>query len=256
MLAVNFRNLALGHEVLERPDGVFVRNRSLPRIYDANFVFDVLASRPHEIRALLAAASEYLQGADRLTFRCDPFTPAPFESHLADEGFEPSEALVMVLRGRLSGKPVPIEIREAKTETEWSEYARLKGLDWHEHALRLKLEPDERVGQDLARSCRLKSPPAVYLLAYVEGSAVGFCQAWAGIDDVGQVEDLFVDPAWRHRGIATALLHAGVAAARSRGAGPIVIVADPADTPKNMYAALGWTVVSMCRQYGKPLTDH
>jgi hypothetical protein len=45
-LQVNYRNLALGHEVFERAGATFVRNLSIGRIYDANFVFDVSASTP------------------------------------------------------------------------------------------------------------------------------------------------------------------------------------------------------------------
>ena len=48
-----------------------------------------------------------------------------------------------------------------------------------------------------------------------------------------------------------ALIHRCVADARERGAGPIVIVAGPDDTPKNMYAALGFRPVAVTRHYWK-----
>ncbi len=51
--------------------------------------------------------------------------------------------------------------------------------------------------------------------------------------------------------IATALIHQCVGHARERGAGPIVIVADPTDTPKRAYAALGWRPLVVCGQYTK-----
>ncbi len=49
----------------------------------------------------------------------------------------------------------------------------------------------------------------------------------------------------------TALIHAGVADCRSRGAGAVVVVADPHDTPREMYAALGFRPVAIKRIYGK-----
>ena len=42
------------------------------------------------------------------------------------------------------------------------------------------------------------------------------------------------------RGIATALIAHAVGDARNRGAGPVLIGADPDDTPKHMYAAMGF----------------
>lgn len=63
------------------------------------------------------------------------------------------------------------------------------------------------------------------------------------------VEDLFTHPDYRHRGIATALIARGVADARARGAGPVIIGADPTDTPMRMYAALGFRPIIVVRHY-------
>jgi predicted N-acetyltransferase YhbS len=69
---------------------------------------------------------------------------------------------------------------------------------------------------------------------------------------MAQVEDLFVDEAYRHRGLATSLIHHCVRKRREAGAGPVVIVADPTDTPKRMYAAMGFAPVAVSRGYWKP----
>jgi GNAT superfamily N-acetyltransferase len=63
------------------------------------------------------------------------------------------------------------------------------------------------------------------------------------------VEDLFTHPDYRHRGLATALIAHCVADARARGAGPVVIGADPHDTPRQMYAALGFRPLFLSRGY-------
>jgi ribosomal protein S18 acetylase RimI-like enzyme len=65
------------------------------------------------------------------------------------------------------------------------------------------------------------------------------------------VEDVFVDAAYRHRGIATAMIRHCVEIARERGAGPMIIVVDPRNAAKHLYAALGWRPLALCRQYGK-----
>ncbi len=101
----------------------------------------------------------------------------------------------------------------------------------------------------------MKSPPVRYWLAYVDGEPRGYFNSWAGIDGVGQVESLFVQAEYRHRGLATALIHHCVADARAHGAGPVVIVADASDTPKRMYAAMGFRPVAVKREYLKTLAN-
>ena len=103
------------------------------------------------------------------------------------------------------------------------------------------------MSEALAATQRLKSPPIRVFLAYIAGEPVGYFNAWEGIDGVGQVENLFVHPSYRHRGVATALIAHCVDDARAHGGGPVVIVSDPTDTPKQMYVALGFRPVALKR---------
>jgi ribosomal protein S18 acetylase RimI-like enzyme len=252
---VNWRNLALGHNVFDADGATFVRSVALRGIYDANFVFRIRASQPHDIERLLARAVREYAHATRLTFRVDPSTPAQFEARLALDGYEREEALVMLLDGQLRRATRDFDIRPIEDEAAWRAYTELKCVDWSEHAACRSRDPEDMTTAfGLASSNRLKCPPVRYVLAYEDGRAIGYCNAWEGPDGVGQVEDLFVHPKYRRRGIATALIHECVASARRRGAGPVVIVADPTDTPKQAYAALGWQPLAIVRQYGKELT--
>ena len=90
---------------------------------------------------------------------------------------------------------------------------------------------------------------------YIEERPVAYFNSWHGVDGVGQVEDLFTHPDFRNRGLAAALVHHCVADARMKGAGPLVIVADPADTPKNLYDRLGFRPVALNSHYRKRLDD-
>jgi ribosomal protein S18 acetylase RimI-like enzyme len=250
---VNWQNLALGHNVFEADGATFVRNVALPGIYDANFIFRIRVSQTRDIEQLLARAAQEYAHATRVTFRVDPFTPAAFEARLALEGFERDEALVMLLDGPLRRAARGFDIRPIEDEAAWGAYAELKVIDQNEHATRRNRNPEDiSIALGLASSNRLKCPPVRYVLAYEDARAIGHCNAWEGPDGIGQVEDLFVHPAYRHRGIATALIHECVGSARKGGAGPVVIVADPGDTPKHAYVALGWQPLAICRQYGKP----
>jgi GNAT superfamily N-acetyltransferase len=88
-----------------------------------------------------------------------------------------------------------------------------------------------------------------YWLAYVDGEPRAYCASWAGIDGMGQVDDLFTHPSFRHRGLAMALIHHCIADCRVQGAKSVVIVADPGDTPKEMYAAMGFRPVTIVSHY-------
>ena len=77
----------------------------------------------------------------------------------------------------------------------------------------------------------------------------GMASVWDGLDGVGYVEDVFVEPAYRHRGLATALLHRCAADTRARGTRALTLVADADDTPQAMYAAMGFRHVATKRRY-------
>ncbi|HET9017920.1 MAG TPA: GNAT family N-acetyltransferase, partial [Thermomicrobiaceae bacterium] len=77
------------------------------------------------------------------------------------------------------------------------------------------------------------------LLARVDGEPVAILGAIAGPDWL--VFQLATRLPFRGRGIARCLLGRLLEAARGRGAGAVLINADPADTPVDLYRRLGFT---------------
>ena len=63
-------------------------------------------------------------------------------------------------------------------------------------------------------------------VAEQDGSVVGFA-TWAGTAGTVELEDLFVDPAYRRRGIAAALVGRIAAILRARGAERLEVTANP-----------------------------
>jgi ribosomal protein S18 acetylase RimI-like enzyme len=253
-LAVNYDNLGLGHATTSVPGATLIHDERFPLIYDANFVKDITARTPDEIDALLARVEAAYPHTRARTYRLLPGTPPAFEARLALDGYERSDSLVMLLQGDLIGAAKPCDLRLAETDDDWRAFAALKRDNFLERDLPLTDEMREQVAAGLAASNRGKCPPSRYWLAWVDGEARAFFNAWEGHDGVGQVEDLYTHPSYRHRGIATALMHHCVADARAHGAGPIVIVCDPDDTPKNMYAAMGFRPIAVTRLYRIPAT--
>ena len=74
-------------------------------------------------------------------------------------------------------------------------------------------------------------------VAEEDGSVVGFA-TWAGAGGVVELEDLFVDPGWRRRGIATALVSRIVDVLRARGVQALEVTANP--HAQGFYSAAGF----------------
>ena len=243
---VNAANFMLGNEVFEAAGATFVRSTDTPHIYDANHVTKVHARTPAEIDDLLAAIDREFQHAGHRRFDVDHRTPPELVARLAQEGgYERDDALILLLEGELQGSAPPCDIRPMLTDADWETYWELMLQDWNEHQARLKRNVSEEIARQMWRAKKRKQPPVQYWLAYEGERAVAYFNSWEGVDGIGQVEDLFTHPDYRKRGIATALLHHCIAQSRAYGAGPVVIVADPTDTPKNIYARMGWRPVAM-----------
>jgi GNAT superfamily N-acetyltransferase len=75
-------------------------------------------------------------------------------------------------------------------------------------------------------------------VAEEDGSVVGFA-TWAEADGSIELEDLFVDPGWRRRGIATALVGRIVDVVRARGAKFLEVTANT--HAREFYSAAGFT---------------
>ena len=245
--------LALGHEVFDADGARFVRDRRLPDIWEANRIFAVTAASEAAIDRLLARAErEYAEFGHR-RFDLDCTTPPAFEARLLLDGYRAREFLAMVLDGEWRGRVSPADIRPCTDARAWAAYDALKREDWRESAQRLGLR-EGAVGGQMVESHRHRCPPARYWLAWVDGEPRGFLSSWEGVDGVGQVEDLFVHPDARGRGLAAGLIGHGVADCRRMGAGPVVIVADADDTPRLAYARMGFRPVAVTRAHLRQLS--
>jgi GNAT superfamily N-acetyltransferase len=232
--------LELGNEAFDAAGARFVRCRETPRRYDSNHVATVRCDTPEAIDALLARADvEFVDYAYR-RFDTDPWTPPSFTARLALDGYSRTDELWLVLDGDLRAQAAEFEIRQVQDENGWAAVAEMQRLDWREASERLRREQDDSLVPEFVLAKRRKVPPVRYWIACVDSSPVAYFSSWEGLDGVGMVEDLFTHPDFRRRGIATALIAQCVADVRGRGAASVIIGADPTDTPKAMYAAMGF----------------
>jgi GNAT superfamily N-acetyltransferase len=252
-IAVFQAHQALGNEQFQADGATFVRNRDIPGVWDANHVTQVTASTPDAIERLLARVEREYAGFAHRRFDLDFATPPQFAARLVLEGYQRSDALVMLLEGDLAGSAKPYDIRPVTDEGDWQTYAGLYDVDWRGYREKIPGPFDEETARQMVLSRRSKWPSAPLWLACVDGTAQAYCTSWLGPGDMGLVEDLFTLPDFRHHGLATALVHHCVAEARREGAGPVVIVADATDTPKHMYAAMGFRPVAVLSTHRKDI---
>ena len=243
-----------GGERFEADGAVFVRNRSIPDKYYANHVEQVTASTPDEIARLSERVEAEFEGFRHRYYYVDRDTPTEFEAWLLMEGYQRTDSLVMVLTDDLRGAPKPYEIRLVETDADWQALYDLVALADREFDPSAQQTGNERPSD--ARDQRIGamqsiSPPARYWLAYVEGAPRAFFSSWTSTDGIAVLDDLYTHPDYRRRGLATALVHHCVADVRERGAGPVALETDPADTPKHMYAAMGFRPLSLSHEYLK-----
>ena len=246
--------LALGHEVFDADGARFVRDRRLPDLWEANRVTAVTASSDAAIDRLLARAEREYADLGHRRFDLDFATPPAFEARLRLDGYQAREFLVMVLGGEWQGRAGAADIRPCTDAEAWAAYDALKRDDWRESAQRLGLQQGG-VGTQMVDSHRGRCPPARYWLAWIDGAPRGFVSSWQGVGGVGQVEDLYVHPDARGRGLASALIRHGVTACRRAGSGPVVIVADADDTPRLAYSRMGFRAVAVSRAYLRRLSS-
>ena len=246
----------LGNERFEAHGATFLRNRATPRRHDVNTVTLIRSRGSAEIDALLRRADLEFAGFAHRRFEVDPLTPPEFVARLRYEGgFKGTELLTQVLEGELNTVPGAAEIRELVSEEDWLAHLRLDELWWRESGTEYFGPYDVALHAELEQSFRAKHPAMRCWLAWQDGSARAFLSSWPGENGVGMVEDLYTEAAYRHRGLATALIARAVADARERGAGPVIITADPDDTPKRMYDALGFRPLFLHREYLKLIED-
>ncbi len=247
--AIN-EQIALGNEQFQAEGATFIRNRSIPEKYYANHVEQVTASSRDEIARLIDRVDVEFEASSHRCFYVDKSTPLEFEAWLVSESYERMDELVMVLTGDLLSVPKPHEIRHVESDADWHAYLGLVEVLEQEDA------PPE--GQRTAvqqekflASKREICPPVKYWMAYLDGEPKAFFSSWTASNGVGVVDDLFTHPDYRHRGLATALIHHSVSDCRKQGAGPVVIVADASDTPKHIYAAMGFRGLTTTYEYVK-----
>jgi GNAT superfamily N-acetyltransferase len=244
----------LGNELTEHPGGCLIRNRTTPEVWDSNCVTRVRASSPTQIDQLMAAVEEHYSEFSHRCFKLDPPAPSAVEARLLLEGYQPDALIHLVLPPGRSIRPVQERdsptIRRVESDQDWTALAVLARLDHEESAARAgRAVWSPLVTEQMVDRKRQRVRDLPYFLAWAYEEPVAYGCAWAGPHGVGMVEDLFTAPSWRHRGLATAIIEHAIERVRARGCDAVMIGAAADDSPRHMYAALGFIPLFVTRGY-------
>ena len=95
----------------------------------------------------------------------------------------------------------------------------------------------------------LKNPVAVYFTAQAEGRAIGYIGLWE-VYGQADITNIAVLPAYRKKGIASALLKRAVSHCKSRGLSPITLeVRKSNHAALNLYSKFGFKTIGERKRY-------
>jgi GNAT superfamily N-acetyltransferase len=238
---------SLGADVFALEGATAVRSPAAPGHPLGTFLCEVRDADPAAVLAGFARRT----GAPCPRVLVDPATPPASEAHLALRGWQLEIALQLVLPADAAVAAPVGTVRPVTDDAGWAHVHRLFRIDHIEEDARLtrpvRSDADTAVAVALRRSLGV-----TYLLAERSGSVAGCIASWPGDEGIGMVEDVFVHPDHRRRGVATDLLRHAVGYARARGAGPVLIGAEVDDTPKHLYARFGFRPSAVVRSYEAP----
>ncbi len=236
-------------EVHDRGDHLLVRTPGNPTFWWGNFLLFDRAPRDGDLAAWMAAFGRELPEARHRTFGVQSLAPVTLPAEFAAAGFELAEATVLTLRAaqlRPCPKPGPQALRFAVLELPRDAGA---VVDQQVEVDAARYEP---VGyrvfaeRQMARYGAMQAAGLGHWFALVapDGRVAASCGLFrdpARGDGLGRFQYVSTHPAWRRRGLCSALVHAvcrhGFAA---MGLETLVMVADPAEVAIGIYESVGF----------------
>ena len=217
-----------------------------PDTWDANWV----AIGPDvDGPAALAAVDRWLGRHAWQVVRADCLTDPGVEAALALAGFAVrSTTIEMVASGAVTSphSPPAVTLRAVNGEN-WGELVALVRLDHAEG--RRTLSSNASVGAGLLDGMRRKLDGCRFWLLEVDGAAMGYGITARCPNGLGLIESLFTLPAHRGRGLMSAFIVEAARRLRDEGCAEIFLDAHADDTPKQLYARLGFAPVALNRTW-------
>ncbi|GAA1167760.1 GNAT family N-acetyltransferase [Pseudonocardia alaniniphila] len=239
---------SLGGESVDLGLGRLVRSPAAPGHPLGNFLTSLRVGSEDQLVSLLADV-EAITGAPCRRVLISPRTPPTVEALLVLNDWSLDTQLQLVLPASVTVGPAALMLETARDDEDWRAIEELFRIDHIEEDGRARRAERPVSETHAALLLRRSLLPATYFVAHRDSRTVGCIGVWTRSDGAAMIEDVFVHPEARGKGIASEMLRFAVGAARQRGSGPVLIGAEVDDTPKRLYARFGFRPIAVTRSY-------
>ncbi len=243
---------ALGHSSVEGRHCRLVTDPEHPDVWSANHASGLRATTPAEIDETLEDIETAYGHSRYRVVDADAFTPPAVLARLALDGWQEHPAVIlMALTGRIGPiEAPPLEFRAVESADDWSDLRRLHDLDISEVG-RASGPRSPEIAEGLFHGMVKKARSGRIFLARLDGRSCAYALAVPAPRDFGFIDDVFTDPDCRKRGVASALVGHCVEHLRGEGCATAFLTALASDTPKRLYARLGFAPAMLARRWVK-----
>ena len=234
----------LGYLPIEAAGITAVVTPAHPDTWDANWV---QAGQAATSAAVVAALHRH-HPTGWQTVVTDALTPPGVEAALALADFREAVTLVEMATAVLMPPPAlaPMTLLPVD-EPEWPRFAALIDAD-HREGKRTG-EHSEAVAAGLTEGMRRRHGACDYWLLVEDGIDAGYGMTAVCPNGLGLIENLFTVPERRGRGLMSAFIVASAARLKAAGCDALFLDAHVRDTPKRLYARLGFKPVALTRTW-------
>jgi GNAT superfamily N-acetyltransferase len=238
--------VALGH-AQERVPGLatFTVTPSTPDHWDGN---NASLIETADAAALLAALDARMGHTPWRVVRTHALEPPRIEAELVLRGFELYGTVIQMVATAAPEGLKRVAHRPVETDADWALLAPMVREDAEEGGDRHGALPSEVIDAIIA-SYRGKAPAVRFHLIEREGAAIGYGSVAVAPNGIGIVEHLFVQPAWRGRGMMSGFVAEAVAAVLADGCPAAMLGARAGERPRQLYARLGFRPVLLTRTW-------
>ncbi len=199
-------------------------------------------------KTLIAALDRHMTHSRWRVAVTDALTDPEVEAALALAGFRTESVLIeMAARAITPARPAAPVSPARVGEANWATFAALVEADMREG--KRTGEHDEGVAAGLLDAIRRRLGACDYRLLIEHGEPVGYGMTAVCPNGLGLIESLFTLPERRGRGLMSGFIFDEAERLLAAGCDAVFLDAHAHDTPKRLYAALGFRPVALSRTW-------
>lgn len=239
----------LGQSAAISDDAIIVADPAHPDVWDSNFALPQPGGDPDRLIAQLDAAMTHSQWRVVMT---DAETDPIVDAVLAQHGFAQHAAAIEMISDTAIAPPErapPVRFHTVDTDADWHRLIALVRTDHAEG--RRTGEISAAVRDGLIAGLRGDCPPGRYTLISLDGTDIGYGFTLACPNGLGLIDELFTVLSARGQGAMSSFIAAASAQLIAAGSHGVFLDAHAHDTPRLLYARLGFQPIALSRRWVK-----